>query len=283
MKTTISTMDGVQYDIFFTNVFVLLKNISETFNGIDISFYDLYDNETKITQSRQFMINNIEDDMSLTIVISDTPVRLTDINIITRKQLDTNIIYYYDTNIYKQLDLKEMVSKFGYISDWDVSWVTNMNCWFNNCEKFNECINNWDVSSVRSMDNMFHGCISFNQELCKWNVSAVVSMKFMFSCASAFNQNIQSWDVSNVINAESMFSEAISFNQPIGDWIVTNMKDMRFMFEDAHNFNQNINKWKINKNANIYGMFEDAYMFNYNNLQSWNIDTSILNGICDAV
>ena len=49
-------------------------------------------------------------------------------------------------------------------------------------------ISNWDTSSVTNMNHMFHYAESFNQPLNKWNVSNVVDMGYMFRDANSFNQ-----------------------------------------------------------------------------------------------
>ena len=54
-------------------------------------------------------------------------------------------------------------------------------------KKYGE-ISNWDVSNVTNMSDMFRYATSFNQPLNKWNVSNVIFMAFMFEGASSFNQ-----------------------------------------------------------------------------------------------
>jgi hypothetical protein len=49
------------------------------------------------------------------------------------------------------------ILKYGHISDWDVSKVTNMKSLFNNMQNFNDCIDNWNVSNVTDMQGMFWG------------------------------------------------------------------------------------------------------------------------------
>ena len=59
-------------------------------------------------------------------------------------------------------------------------------------------ISNWDVSNVTNMENMFEleGAVSFNQPLNKWNVSSVTDMSRMFADARSFNQPLNKWNVS---------------------------------------------------------------------------------------
>ena len=87
---------------------------------------------------------------------------------------------------------QRVVTKYGDISNWDVSNVTNMEAMFYRAESFNQTLNKWNVSSVTSMWRMFHNAHSFNQPLNKWNVSNV-----------------------NVVDMNNVFEEAISFNQPL--------------------------------------------------------------------
>ena len=86
-------------------------------------------------------------------------------------------------------------------------------------------ISNWDVSNVTNMENMFEleGAVSFNQPLNKWNVSNVKIMYRMFAGARSFNQPLNNWNVSNVEDMEGMFAVAQSFNQPLNNWNVSNV------------------------------------------------------------
>ena len=49
-------------------------------------------------------------------------------------------------------------------------------------------ISNWDVSNVMDIKEMFHDARSFNQPLNDWNVSNVTDMEQMFLDATSFNQ-----------------------------------------------------------------------------------------------
>ncbi len=60
------------------------------------------------------------------------------------------------------------ISKYGDISNWDVSQVTNMLSMFN-CSIFNGDISNWDVSSVTDMRSMFN-CSIFDGDISNWVV-----------------------------------------------------------------------------------------------------------------
>ncbi|MDC0178076.1 BspA family leucine-rich repeat surface protein [Polaribacter sp.] len=109
------------------------------------------------------------------------------------------------------LDDEELAeSKYGHISSWDTSKVTNMSSLFLNAHEFNSPIDKWDVSNVTTMNAMFDNAYNFNQPLNNWNVSKVEDMGEMFSSSETlkFNQPIGDWDVSNVTNMEYMFASA---------------------------------------------------------------------------
>ena len=79
-------------------------------------------------------------------------------------------------------------------------------------------ISAWDTSEVTDMSDLFKRKLEFNQDIGSWNVSKVTNMEYMFYCAESFNQDIGGWDVSNVTNIQAMFYAAESFNQDIGSW-----------------------------------------------------------------
>ena len=111
---------------------------------------------------------------------------------------------------------KRIVEKYGEISTWDTSKVTNMEFMFDGASSFNQPLNKWNVSKVTDMQNMFAGARSFNQPL---------------------NQPLNNWNVSNVTVIGAMFCEASSFNQPLNDWDVSNVDHM-YVFDGATSFNQ---------------------------------------------
>tara|TARA_B100000945_G_C20134431_1_gene480973 strand:+ start:111 stop:686 length:576 start_codon:yes stop_codon:yes gene_type:complete len=116
---------------------------------------------------------------------------------------------------------KRIVEKYGEISTWDTSKVTNMYELFHDARSFNQPLNNWDVSKVTDMGWMFAYASSFNQPLNNWNVSKVTDMERMFRRATSFNQPLNKWNVSNVEKMVCMFEGATSFDQPLhAPWYV---------------------------------------------------------------
>ena len=93
---------------------------------------------------------------------------------------------------------QRVVDKYGEISNWDVSNVTDMSWMFEHAESFNQPLDKWNVSKVTNMHDMFWKASSFNQPLNNWDVSKVTDMHFLFKDESSFNQPLNNWDVSNV-------------------------------------------------------------------------------------
>ena len=124
-------------------------------------------------------------------------------------------------------DIKEAVSlwcsdraaaelKYGHISQWDTSAVTDMSELFSDEREFDDDISQWNVGNVTNMYRMFRDASAFNQPLGQWNVGNVTNMEEMFDDASAFNQPIEQWNVANVTNMGEMFdgSGISSANKP---------------------------------------------------------------------
>ena len=161
-----------------------------------------------------------------------------------------------------------------FISDWDVSGVTDMMSLFRNHRVFNQDIGNWNVSSVTDMNYMFENANAFNQDIGNWDVSSVTDMSYMFSDANVFNQDIGNWNVSSVTNMRSMFREALSFNQDIGNWDVSSVTNMDSMFYKARAFNQDIGTWDVSSVTDMDLMFFSARTFNQD-ISNWDVSSVV--------
>jgi hypothetical protein len=52
--------------------------------------------------------------------------------------------------------------KFGHISDWNTSRITNMRMAFDGRARFDGDLSRWNVSNVSDMSRMFYGATQFN-------------------------------------------------------------------------------------------------------------------------
>ena len=102
-------------------------------------------------------------------------------------------------------DKDEALNKYGHISIWDTSLITDMSFLFYEKNKFNDNINNWNTSNVSNMDGMFAKAYEFNKPLNKWNTSQVTNMSNMFYTAESFNKPINNWNTSQVTDMSCMF------------------------------------------------------------------------------
>ena len=96
-------------------------------------------------------------------------------------------------------------TKYGHISLWNTSKVTNMRGMFFGAKEFNEDIGEWDTSNVTSMHSMFNTARRFNGNIGNWDTSNVTNMSYMFQGANQFDQDISKWNTSNVTNMNWMF------------------------------------------------------------------------------
>ena len=75
-------------------------------------------------------------------------------------------------------------AKYGHISMWDTSGVTDMSSLFyegrNEASSFNEDIGAWDTSGVTTMYKMFYGASAFNQDL-GWCLAILANAEWAFT------------------------------------------------------------------------------------------------------
>jgi hypothetical protein len=161
----------------------------------------------------------------------------------------------------------------GYINDWDVSDIEDMNSLFRLAINFNQPLDNWNVSNVKSMRGVFRSTEKFNQPLNDWDVSNVETLRAMFLFAKSFNQPLDQWDVSNCEIFTAMFHGAGSFNQPLNNWDVSNGIRFSQMFRDASSFNQPLDNWDVFKGEIFSGMFHNAESFNQP-LNNWDVSNA---------
>ena len=116
-------------------------------------------------------------------------------------------------------DESKAITKYGHISLWNTSKVTDMSDMFYGATDFNKDISKWNTSNVTDMSWMFYGAKEFNQYIGGWDTSKVTNMSRMFDCAHKFNGDISKWNTSNVTNMSNMFNGVTNFNQDyISNW-----------------------------------------------------------------
>eukprot|EP01047_Picozoa_sp_COSAG01_P067568 COSAG01_NODE_9571_length_2406_cov_4.430429_2_plen_498_part_00 len=152
-------------------------------------------------------------------------------------------------------------ARYGPVSEWDVSRVTDMSYLFSDCKAFNQPLGKWQVGQVTNMSRMFEGAAAFDQPLGEWQVSQVTDMSCMFDSAAAFNQPLGEWQVGHVTDMRGMFAGAAAFNQPLEEWQVGHVTDMSYMFRGAAAFNQPLGEWQVGQVTDMCHMFRGAAAF----------------------
>ena len=129
-----------------------------------------------------------------------------DIFVLTDENIQSTIDFWISDNA-------EALTRYGNISGWDTSVITNMKNLFKNKKSFNDDISAWDVSSVTDMEKMFKNARLFNQPISNWNISNVTNISYMLQNAQAFNQPITTWNLSSVTNMDGLFANAYAYKR----------------------------------------------------------------------
>jgi surface protein len=97
-------------------------------------------------------------------------------------------------------------------------------------------ISTWNTSAVTDMSYLFCNKTDFNEDITHWDTSNVTDMSYMFYEARRFNQAIGThWQIDQVLNMEKMFYEARSFNQPL---LLEQWKNLDHVKQKSDIFNQ---------------------------------------------
>lgn len=119
-------------------------------------------------------------------------------------------------------DKEECIKRYGHISEWNVTNVTDMKALFKFKITFDEDIRKWDVSNVKTMESMFEGCKYFNKPLENWNISNVKNMSRMFFGCENFSQYLGKWNINNTINIKYMIAYCHKFDySSVSPWNMT--------------------------------------------------------------
>ena len=95
-------------------------------------------------------------------------------------------------------DEAQAVEKYGPISNWDTSKVTDMSYLFYRASSFNGDISRWNTGKVTTMEEMFYQATAFNRDISQWKVNTgSTKTSWMFYQCPIQNsykpKSLQSW------------------------------------------------------------------------------------------
>ena len=94
------------------------------------------------------------------------------------------------------------ISKFGHISDWDTSEITDMSRLFYFRDNFDCDISKWNTENVVDMSEMFYFCSKFSCDISKWNTKSLVEVTSMLTKCDSYNHDMSNWSNSHLIKAK---------------------------------------------------------------------------------
>lgn len=188
------------------------------------------------------------------------PIDISEVDIPNVDLLTSMNHMFYEVKFTYGKDETERLMKFGLLSNWDTSNVTDMSYAFAKIKSTrNLDLSKWDTSKVKDMSYMFYYQDTPEFGISNWNVSNVTNMEGMFKDADWFNEPIGSWNVSNVTNMSHMFDNTGEFDQDIGDWNTSKVTDMSYMLSQTWSFGKgtkrDISRWDVSNVTNMEGMF----------------------------
>ena len=163
--------------------------------------------------------------ITLTTSPSNIPFKNYQVNKVTFNNSKSNSI---NTYIYK-IDL----------SNWDTSYITNMNGMFNGCEHLVSIDSSeFNTSNVTNMNSMFSNCKKLaSLDVSKWDVSSVTDMGDMFFSFGQYcltKLDVSNWDVSSVTYMYDLFFGLKSLVKlDVSNWNVSNVNNISNMFYDC--------------------------------------------------
>ena len=154
-----------------------------------------------------------------------------------------------------------MLDKFGLISAWDTSAITDFSDVFRGKATFNDDISLWDVSSGRKFDSMFRDARVFDQNLGWWDMTSATSVSEMFLNANEFRgEGLKFWDLSLVKTAYRMLESTnlypgINLIGFFRDGQVSNIEQMFRSLRSPYYEGYMISHWNVTKveyNNNVF-------------------------------
>ena len=184
-------------------IFLVFSAIKYYFGDNTSSFENGSDNDIKKLQNLAFsMIDHHEGEPGdSSILIFKKPFE-------TKDELELAVTTWTEND---PSEKKRISEKYGNISNWDVSAVTDMSELFEDKTSFNEDISRWNTRSVTNMNSMFKDATSFNQDISRWNTRSVTDMRGVFINATSFNQDISNWNLIGAETLDAMFVGTTAF------------------------------------------------------------------------
>ena len=179
----------------------------------------------------------------------------------TSEVTDMSYVFYHKNE--QQLDQLDL-------SKWNTSGVTTVRSMFMGAHHFNGNLSTWNTTNVLCMDTMFAAAKSFNGDLSRWNTGNVISMHATFAWARVFQNDISKWDVGRVGTMDAMFLKTSHFQLVnLSLWNVANVRDMTSMFKESA-FNGDLSGWNVTKVTSMRSMFAHASFFN-GDISKWDV------------
>ena len=161
------------------------------------------------------------------------------------------------------------------LSDWDTSYVNDMNSMFNNCNSLNYLdVSGFDTSNVTDMNNMFYNCNSLTYlDVSKFNTSNVTNMSSMFyNCNSLTSLDVSKFNTSNVTNMSDIFHYCNSLTYlDVSGFDTSNVTNMNYMFSRCSYLTHlDLSGFNTSNVTNMSGMFSGCSYLTYLDLSGFN-------------
>ena len=178
-------------------------------------------------------------------------------------------------------------AKYGHISEWDVSVVTDMTALFEGKQDI-PSLAKWDTGNVKIMNSMFKDT-NFNEDIRHWDIRKVTDFSDMFRNNVVFAVDLTFWELhasthtnifagdpanpyydgitflideivpailtdDNLGNALADITSAEGTYGPISEWMTHMVTDMSYAFQDK-DFNGDISKWVVSSVTDMSYMF----------------------------
>ena len=178
---------------------------------------------TGFKQRRHYNLSTLLFPLLLLISVTLPPVHsiaITNVVYSSKHARNSGIRKLIDNYINGGVVAQEDSVKYGDITDWDVSLITDMSYAFDGKFTFNADLSKWNVQSVTTFSYTFRNAKLFISDLSQWQTSQVKTFTFMFFGCERFTAELSEWDVSRVSNFGSMFYGANNFNSDLSKWLV---------------------------------------------------------------